>query len=105
MQHDAYTVHASGQVQDAYAHNDKLLRHMCCSNNCAQSSRSSAHQQLFDGPVVGDDAIVHNGELVQRVAGVWVGVSGLRRSVGGPARVCNAAVVVQNIILHNLLVL
>lgn len=33
-------------------------------------TEGSAYQLLFDGLVVGDDPVVHNSTLVQRVAGV-----------------------------------
>ncbi len=65
----------------------------------------NTYQQLLDGLVVGDDAIVDHSELVQRVTGVRVRVSGLGRTVSGPASVRNPSVIVQNNALVNPLVL
>jgi len=65
----------------------------------------NTYQQLLDGLVVGDDAVVDHSEFVQRVTGMRVRVSGLGRTVSGPASVRNPSVIVQNNALVNPLVL
>ena len=65
----------------------------------------SNYQQLLDGLVVGDDAVVDHSEFVQRVTGMRVRVSGLGRTVSGPASMRNPSVIVQDNVLVNPLVL
>ena len=56
-----------------------------------------ARQQLLQLFVICDDAIVHDGELPARVAAVGMAVEAGRRAVGGPASVCDAAVMVEDL--------
>ncbi len=63
-----------------------------------------AYQQLLDGLVVGDDAIVDHSEFIQRVTGMRVRVSGLGRTVSGPASMRDPSVIVQNSVLVHPLV-
>lgn len=65
----------------------------------------SSYQQLLDGLVVGDDAIMDHSEFVHRVTGMWVRVSGLGRTVCGPASMRNPCVIVQGNVLVNPFVL
>ena len=65
----------------------------------------SSYQQLLDGLVVGDDAVVDHSEFVQWVTGVRVRVSGLGRTMSSPASMRNASVVVQDDGVVNPLVL
>ena len=45
--------------------------------------------------MVGDDAVVHHEKLVGGIGGVWVAVVSGGGPVGGPARVPDAAVVLE----------
>ena len=62
----------------------------------------TSYQQLLDGLVVGDDAVVNHSEFVQWVTGMRVRVSGLGRTMSSPASMRNPSVIVQDVVVNPL---